>query len=92
MIYVINFFQAGANKRASAFSGGMISLTFETKIDFNYIRKQAKKIVFKSIVEGNPILDLMHLYFSVVRIENDVMIGGFVGSVKFTNILKWKSK
>ena len=91
MLYVINYFQAGGNNRGSSYSSNMGWASFENELDFNFIRKTAKDLVVSSVEDGCPCVDALIVFFTVIKIENDKVIGRYIGDVKSTDILKWKT-
>lgn len=92
MIYIVNYFQAGAGRRGSSHSTNMGLATFEDKIDFDYIRKTAKEMLKRTMENNNPCINEMRTYYTIVRVENDKVTGKYVGNFKSLNIMDWKNK
>ncbi len=93
MIYVINYFQAGANgKGGSSYSNGMGWMSFEEKVDFSVVRKTLKEMVLMSIEDNNPCMPELITFYTIIRIKNDKVAGRYRGNVKSLDILKWKTK
>lgn len=89
---IINYFQAGGSIRGSSHSSNMGWVSFEQKIDFNYIRSTLKEMINNSIEDGCPCIPELRVYYTVLKIEKDKIIGKRVGDFKSTKILKWKTK
>ncbi len=90
-MYIINYFQAGSNMKSFSYSSGIGWASFQDKIDFNYIRELGKKIIKLSMQDNNPCLNDLNVYYSIIEIKNDIVIGNYTGSFKTLNIIDWKS-
>lgn len=89
-MYILNYFQAGSNMKSFSYSSGIGWASFQDKIDFNYIRELGKKMIKRSMQDNNPCLNDLRVYFSIIKIENDSIVGSYTGSFKSLNIIDWK--
>jgi len=90
-VIVINYFQAGGNSRGSSHSSNMGWMSFKKQIDFSHVRKTIRDLVLSSI-EDTPCARELKIFYTVLKIENDKIVGRYIGNMKSTKALRWKVK
>ena len=88
--YAINYFFAGGNSNGSSIGQEQQIFLFDDKIDFNYIKKQLKKMAIQNIDNRCPCNESMKVFYYIVCFDsNKNKTYGIKGNIKQSRILKW---